>query len=719
MVYCGKPSKGCQMCRTRRIKCDETKPTCNQCAKSRRVCPGYKDDFDLVFRNETQATERRARRALNTKRTAAQLTLATQQASFPSPQAQEKSDAERSPTLIAPNPGQDASGAVVPRGGLAAIPVPLDQQAPCFFVSNFVVAPKHQSRGYFDFLLPMLRNESADSHLSLAFSAVAMASLANRPNTRGRRQLFGQAVGKYTRALKATNVALQNSVHQKSDQTLAAILMLGFYETIASEKTSAMAWYSHIEGAVQLVKMRGRKQMRTKTGYSLFVAVRQQMVVSVLSGSKPLTNGTEWWTPDMGRDEIGMFVTMLGCRVAEMRSELNHALSSFPRTPDYSQQLTSIMKRFEDLERGCVDWEARLPEEWRPRTVAWVDHVLDGDITKAEVFPGRVDMYTDVTIANIWNQFRIARLFISGAVVRCAAWICAPVDYRTTPEYAHAVRLCGDLVTDVIAGTPYLLGWRVGQSGILRSENFSSWSEESGATTAKAIGGFFVMWPLFSISNTDYISDSQRVWAKARLLYVSEILGLNHAKVLSNFYLRLPSMIIRRDMMMNAAPALQQTLVVGCARSFSPPVAANTSQHITTSTISKLATANRFSDDNDDSGPNQNNNATNTSQPVHMTPSQHFNAHAQALNAVSHDTSANTSYAHANPDDSNSYISTSTPGDLAPSSSGLPLYTLNPLQQREAMIKETWENERRSLLKKASNQQGDSVERLLANYFVV
>ncbi|KAK3391599.1 hypothetical protein B0T20DRAFT_331477, partial [Sordaria brevicollis] len=62
MVYLGKPSKGCQVCRTRRIKCDETKPTCNQCLKARRQCPGYKDDFDLVFRNVTKATERRVQR---------------------------------------------------------------------------------------------------------------------------------------------------------------------------------------------------------------------------------------------------------------------------------------------------------------------------------------------------------------------------------------------------------------------------------------------------------------------------------------------------------------------------------------------------------------------------------------------------------------------------------------------------------------------------------
>jgi predicted 2-oxoglutarate/Fe(II)-dependent dioxygenase YbiX len=126
-------------------------------------------------------------------------------------------------------------------------------------------------------LVPMLRHESPDSHLSLAFQAVSLASLANRPSTRGR-AIFPQAVAQYTKALKAVNLALQNPTQQKTDQTLAAILMLGFFETIASETSNASAWYSHVDGAVQLVKMRGKKQLRTKVGYSLFVSVRNQMV---------------------------------------------------------------------------------------------------------------------------------------------------------------------------------------------------------------------------------------------------------------------------------------------------------------------------------------------------------------------------------------------------------------------------------------------------------
>jgi hypothetical protein len=42
------------------------------------------------------------------------------------------------------------------------------------------------------------------------------------------------------------------------------------------------AWGSHIEGAMQMVKSRGKKQLRTKNGLTLFIAVRTQMVSRAL-----------------------------------------------------------------------------------------------------------------------------------------------------------------------------------------------------------------------------------------------------------------------------------------------------------------------------------------------------------------------------------------------------------------------------------------------------
>jgi hypothetical protein len=38
-------SPGCITCKTKRLKCDETKPTCQQCAKRSVTCGGYKKDF--------------------------------------------------------------------------------------------------------------------------------------------------------------------------------------------------------------------------------------------------------------------------------------------------------------------------------------------------------------------------------------------------------------------------------------------------------------------------------------------------------------------------------------------------------------------------------------------------------------------------------------------------------------------------------------------------
>lgn len=132
-------------------------------------------------------------------------------------------------------------------------------------------------RGSFDYILPLIKTEPPTSALSLSFQAVAMASLANRPNARGS-PLMHSAIDQYAKALKVVNLALQNPVQQKTDQTLASILLLGFFETITQEKASITAWGSHVDGAVQIVKMRGKKQLRTKVGVALFQSVRGQMV---------------------------------------------------------------------------------------------------------------------------------------------------------------------------------------------------------------------------------------------------------------------------------------------------------------------------------------------------------------------------------------------------------------------------------------------------------
>jgi hypothetical protein len=254
-----------------------------------------------------------------------------------------------------------------------------------------------------------------------------------------------------------------------------------------------------------------------------------------MASGKPPALGSEWWISDLAKDDIGAFTIKLNLHVAELRHEINIALATYSRNPENFQKVLDLMKRAQAMEQEFQAWKDSIPAEWRPQTVAWVDQIPGGEIAKAEVCPGKVDIYDDVWLANTWNHCRVARLFISGSIVRCAAWISSPVDYRTTPEYAQSVRLCVDLVTDIIASIPFQLGWRIGSNEALLTlgDNASGLAPNETFNSPKAIAGAFCMWPLFAVNNSDYSSDSQRNWAKGRLLWIAENLGMKHAKILS------------------------------------------------------------------------------------------------------------------------------------------------------------------------------------------
>lgn len=244
---------------------------------------------------------------------------------------------------------------------------------------------------------------------------------------------------------------------------------------------------------------------------------------------------TDWWIADAAKDGPGAFVTQFLLRVAELRQEVNSVLPTSPREPYFFQKVLDLMRRSQAMEQEYRQWEETLPEEWRVKTVAWVDNVPGGDLMRAEVCPGRVDMFKDLFVATVWNNARVCRLFISGLIVRCAAWICYPVDYRTTPEYATCARVGVDMVVDILASIPYHLGWRLDENGTLIAGDLSGF--DTGAddiTSPKALGGFYCIWPLFCVISSDYATDNQRTWIRGRMNLIADVMGLNQARVIGS-----------------------------------------------------------------------------------------------------------------------------------------------------------------------------------------
>ncbi|RPB27572.1 hypothetical protein L211DRAFT_779792 [Terfezia boudieri ATCC MYA-4762] len=63
-----KSRNGCVTCKGKRLKCDETKPTCQQCAKRGVECGGYKKDFKWRAYEETQMSSKAPKNSRKSKK---------------------------------------------------------------------------------------------------------------------------------------------------------------------------------------------------------------------------------------------------------------------------------------------------------------------------------------------------------------------------------------------------------------------------------------------------------------------------------------------------------------------------------------------------------------------------------------------------------------------------------------------------------------------------
>ncbi|OAA49545.1 hypothetical protein NOR_01468 [Metarhizium rileyi] len=409
--------------------------------------------------------------------------------------------------------------------------LPLEDQAACHFISNYVLVPRHGNLvGFMEFVVPLLKLDMVPEHYKYAFEACALASLNNGVGNRN--HFEKQALGKYTKALSTTFAALRDPEVAKEDATLAAVLLLGLFENITSKTMGILAWGSHIEGAIQLAKARGRKQLRTKVGLDMFIAVRTQMIIHSLSTSKSPGMDASWWFEDAVRDRHASECQRLCIKIGELRGEANRILTSVPRTPDNMEIVIDMIRKCQAQDQACLSWCKNLPDYFQCKTATWEDNVPNGDYTMAEVYPGRVDVYNDLWVATIWNMLRCGRIILNSIIVRCAAWVCAPVDYRTTPEYANAAGTTVDIVTDVISSVPYQLGWFSKRKGLLERANLSTFAcgEDD---SSKGLSGYFMTWPLAFIQSLDYLTDSQRTWVRGRLQYIGSQLGVRYASLLT------------------------------------------------------------------------------------------------------------------------------------------------------------------------------------------
>ncbi|KAJ5437571.1 hypothetical protein N7445_006115 [Penicillium cf. griseofulvum] len=511
MVYGGKPSTGCYLCRKRKIKCDEAHPECRNCIIYGRPCPGYRPD--AVFRNETRKVERLVK-------------------SNAMVNSHSNTDSQDSPST------SDSSISVVHRRrasshgkhhgkGALTLYSPADssweQRALCYFFDQYTIKADSEEDGHLAYLpslyaheLGRQSDESPSSCLRWAVHATALMTLANAKNAP---PLMTKARQGFGRALRGLQEALASPTNAVKDETFASVVLLSLYEDISGERNGLFS--SHSAGFEFLTKLRGNTQVYHQRGRDMLTFAYVHTYVEILAlGDKP-------------RLDIDWVLSMLDINKPVERLVLNASklcqlflhMRSAPKPPDQATVESWItVGREYDIELS--QWTQTLPDRWLPLVV----YSAQGEPLLA---------YNRISNAVVWNYYRSVRVMVQQLLlslnstltsIKAAKQFSDSQDTSPRPESEcmldePALRaIIREMTTDVCRSIPFALA-DVDCLG-RPNKSDSPWQ-------MRAVQGYGLLWPLWYILSSGMPTPAQAELIRTVLSRVGSTLGIKLALVLA------------------------------------------------------------------------------------------------------------------------------------------------------------------------------------------
>ncbi|PYI02308.1 C6 zinc finger domain protein [Aspergillus sclerotiicarbonarius CBS 121057] len=501
MVYGGKPSTGCQNCRKRRIKCDETRPHCKACIRTGRSCPGYPHPLDVVLRD--QVAFHRKKRDTSSHSTSAVSTPVETASTQSSPAVITLNDAFFSDGCS--NNASPPSGpplllhtqeAVVPRGLFLST----DDTVTSMFFNSFIYSPRDPLilQGFMDILPDVFFYAQPESPLYLGTLAVSFFSVSAWT---GNRVFLQSAEQLFVKALAKTRKALQGDISRNVDDILMAILLLSTYEEFCAMKEGRYPTRTHLRGAVALVNSKSPAQRSSIISLTLESAVQVQLVclfpidftqlTCQVKSSKGLPYPTMpapsgWPLSPVAPQSATL---QLGMATSELAS-LRQAWDQFNYEGAYPMKETQeLLGRALRLDATLEAWTYALPTHWKPVPATSIPQ----SVRQAGMYKNRCDCYTDLWVAGTWNFYRDSRIVVQN-IIRC----CLELLPGSPPERIQATKdMTYKLALDICGSVPYILGSQtmsvhVGQQKIEYPEADGRRGTAAHHQTAALIGGWTV-----------------------------------------------------------------------------------------------------------------------------------------------------------------------------------------------------------------------------------
>ncbi|PYH88177.1 hypothetical protein BO71DRAFT_436006 [Aspergillus ellipticus CBS 707.79] len=389
MVYCGKPSKACEPCRIRRVKCDQRRPGCSQCHNTGRVCSGYRAEVEVNFRHQTDAVVQKY-----------------------------GSGSSQSPgSQGSPSQGGPGQGSPGNQGRPPLMPAPAaflpESTSRAIAVRRYLAQTTEAIHG--DYVLPLYERSQCAPVLTTALEAVSLACLANE---QARPDLLTPARERYGLALQHVRRGLHSSLHVKGHNNqlsaiLSAVMLLAQFAAVAAPaQESPREWSRHVNGAFSLLATRvlQRSCALTVPGRHLFLHLVSCLMVDCLQRRT-------------------VFSPQMRALMQARRAEMSEFQLRFWGLVDRMCMLYALQPRASS--RGLspawieaawltLDHEAAVLMRNMPLSQAYTpEPAAEGPPTTTGPEPP-CHVYGSYRIAQQWNTLRMARLVINERLIEHA-----------------------------------------------------------------------------------------------------------------------------------------------------------------------------------------------------------------------------------------------------------------------------------------------------------
>ncbi|RAK97199.1 putative C6 transcription factor [Aspergillus ibericus CBS 121593] len=492
MVYGGKPSTGCHLCRKRKIKCDEKHPGCRNCATYGQPCPGYRSDG--IFRNETNKVQQLVKKTSSSR----------------------------------PSGKRSSSHELSARSGHQQSPLSLyrisdstwEEKAICYFFDQYTICDTTGGVGHLGFvpsLYAACRDQNAinpaSSSLRLAVDATALMALSNRVKVPG---ILMQARNRFGLALQRLQDALDQPVEAVKDETFATLVILSLFEDISGDRLGLTS--SHTAGFEALTKLRGESQLGHARGLDMFKFAYVHMQVEFLLLRGKSTLDADWVVEWLNSADPLQGLMILASKTAQLLAEPWSASASLESIG--VTQLATWIESCRALDAELVEWSQGLPDIWLP--------------LETRSYTGEdVLTYREMIIAIIWAHFRAIRILVYLTMVDLfrvlSSIVNSPGIHREASQYERdGLRVSLDLISDTCRSVPFCFG----EIDLLGNPIPPS---AEGTTRVRAFWVYSMLWPLWHLVSCGLAPPEQTQMIRGMMARTGSELGIKLAIMLARY----------------------------------------------------------------------------------------------------------------------------------------------------------------------------------------